>query len=147
MFSWEKMHYFRHCPHYLRHLNDHIIGILEKIDSFYWPKMHFLKMCQTIWTGPGPALPPLPLPPPSFGQCNAFPPQENVPTSDHTEAHRYPIFFCCATKLMTQRNQPTPPFGQDGLMLWPIFCLNWQDCLAGKSCEQVFEVSILLQLW
>ena len=23
-----------------------IIGILEEIDSFYWPKMHFLKRCQ-----------------------------------------------------------------------------------------------------
>ena len=42
------------------------IGIFEEIDSFYWPKMQFLKKGQNIraWVGP----------PPSFGQC----PKENV---------------------------------------------------------------------
>ena len=44
------------------------IGIFEEIDSFYWPKMHFLKEGQKIraWVDPPP--------PPSFGQC----PKENV---------------------------------------------------------------------
>ena len=38
------------------------IVICEEIDSFYWPKMHFLKKGQKIraWVDP---------PPPSFGQC------------------------------------------------------------------------------
>ena len=42
------------------------IGIFEEIDSFYWPKMHFLKEGQKIraWVDP----------PPLFGQC----PKENV---------------------------------------------------------------------
>ena len=42
------------------------IGIFEEIDSFYWPKMHFLKEGRKIraWVDP----------PPSFGQC----PKENV---------------------------------------------------------------------
>ena len=42
------------------------IGIFEEIDSFYWPKMHFLKEGQKIWAWADP--------PPSFGQC----PKENV---------------------------------------------------------------------
>ena len=29
-----------------------IIIILEEIDFFYWPKMHFLKICQKIGQGP-----------------------------------------------------------------------------------------------
>ena len=42
------------------------IGIFEEIDSFYWPKMHFLKEGQKnrVWVDP----------PPLFGQC----PKENV---------------------------------------------------------------------
>ena len=42
------------------------IGIFEEVDSFYWPKMHFLKEGQKIraWVDP----------PPLFGQC----PKENV---------------------------------------------------------------------
>ena len=41
--------------------------IVEEMDSFYWPKMHFLKKGQQIraWVEP---------PPPSFGQCQ----KENV---------------------------------------------------------------------
>ena len=42
------------------------IGIFEEIDSFYWPKMHFLKEGQKIWAWVDP--------PPLFGQC----PKENV---------------------------------------------------------------------
>ena len=37
------------------------IGIFEEIDSFYWPKMHFLKKGQKFLS--------LVDPPPSFGQC------------------------------------------------------------------------------
>ena len=33
-----------------------IIGILDEIDSFHWPKMHFLKRCQKIWAGPPPLI-------------------------------------------------------------------------------------------
>ena len=53
------------------------IGIFEEIDSFYWPKMHFLKEGQKIraWVDP----------PPSFGQC----PKENVFFS--IEAFPYPL--------------------------------------------------------
>ena len=42
------------------------IGIFEEKDSFYWPKMYFLRKGQKIraWVDP----------PPSFGQC----PKENV---------------------------------------------------------------------
>ena len=42
------------------------IGIVEEINSLYWPKMHLLKEGQKIraWVDP----------PPSFGQC----PKENV---------------------------------------------------------------------
>ena len=47
-----------------------------------------------------------------------FAPDKRLPSSA--------TLLCWATKLMTQRNKPTPPFGQDGLMLWPIFCQNWQ---------------------
>ena len=34
------------------------IGIFEEIDSFYWPKMHFLKEGQKIraWVGPHPLI-------------------------------------------------------------------------------------------
>ena len=42
-----------------KQLKVQIIIILEEIDFFYWPKMHFLKICQKIGQGP----------PPLFGQC------------------------------------------------------------------------------
>ena len=34
------------------------IGIFEEIDSFYWPKMHFLKKGQKIraWVDPAPLI-------------------------------------------------------------------------------------------
>ena len=51
---------------YKKQLKIQCIGIFEEIDSFYWPKMHFLKKGQKIraWVDP----------PPWFGQC----PKENV---------------------------------------------------------------------
>ena len=33
-----------------------IIGILEEIDSFYWPKMHLWKGDKKYWQGPSPPL-------------------------------------------------------------------------------------------
>ena len=35
-----------------KQLKVQIIIILEEIDFFYWPKMHFLKICQKIGQGP-----------------------------------------------------------------------------------------------
>ena len=39
-------------------LKDQYIGICEEIDSFYWPKMHFLKEGQKnqAWVGPPPLI-------------------------------------------------------------------------------------------
>ena len=35
------------------------IGIFEEIDSFYWPKMHFLQEGQKIWAWVDPPPPPI----------------------------------------------------------------------------------------
>ena len=44
-----------------KQLKGQYIGIFEEIDSFYWPKMRFLKKGQKIRARVNP--------PPSFGQC------------------------------------------------------------------------------
>ena len=52
------------------------IGIFEEIDSFYWPKMHFLKEGQKIWAWVAPPPPPLIRPMPErkvFFSIGVFP--------------------------------------------------------------------------
>ena len=57
------------------------IGIFEEMDSFYWPKMHFLKEGQKIWAW---------VDPPLFGQC----PKENV-FFLLTSSHSCTTHICC----------------------------------------------------
>ena len=39
-----------------KQFKDQIIGVLEEIDSFYWPKMHLWKGDKKIGQGPPPHL-------------------------------------------------------------------------------------------
>ena len=84
------------CIQPKKQLKFQIIGILEEIDSFYWPKMHFFKRCQKKIEQP---------PPPSIHSGNA---RKNAFFSGSRHLWHAP---CCeGAKVSPQAKVGTSPF-------------------------------------